>query len=544
MKNLLRILLRTVLALVAIVVGLLLYVQLGGIRFHQDRIQTALSDAVGFEIAASEPLQLDLGRELELTVVNLAVRNAAWPDSEPLADVGRVRIVVDAWSLVSGPIEITVVELDDVKIGLDQLDDGRANWTPAPQDVATPAVEQDEAATAFILHEVKIDGVELVSAINGEPAWAGHVPQLMLRLLDASTYAFDTAADAAFADGTLTGNAALSGEISSDFSQPTPRIDLLLTVPELKIQTANNDEAEPGPTPEHEPARLFDDSPLQMAGLDGLDLSAVVSAENVLIDGDSFRDVHFDLSLENGKLNLNPLQLKLGDGSVTIALSLEPVGDNYAMTLRSEVEQLRVASMAAEGQDPAKLPPLDANLEISGTGSSLHQIMASSNGQFSGRHAVGEVNLQAAGVLFSDIISSITSSLNPLAESPEYATLECGIYRLDITDGIATVDELAAQMDSLVILSSGTIDLGDETIDLSMRTKTREGFGLSIGGVANSFLKLGGTLSEPSVNVDAAGSVTATGAAVASGGLSFLAKGLWDRLSAEVDLCKDDVPET
>jgi len=66
---------------------------------------------------------------------------------------------------------------------------------------------------------------------------------------------------------------------------------------------------------------------------------------------------------------------------------------------------------------------------------------------------------------------------------------------------------------------------------------------VSLGGVVNSFLKVGGTLANPSLGVDAAGSVTATGAAVATGGLSVLAKGLWDRVSAEADICSQQ-PDT
>jgi hypothetical protein len=74
-------------------------------------------------------------------------------------------------------------------------------------------------------------------------------------------------------------------------------------------------------------------------------------------------------------------------------------------------------------------------------------------------------------------------------------------------------------------------------LDLTLRSKPRKGFGISLGGVINSFLKLGGTLQEPALNIDPASSLTTTGAAVATGGLSLLARGLWDRLSAEADLC-------
>jgi hypothetical protein len=46
-------------------------------------------------------------------------------------------------------------------------------------------------------------------------------------------------------------------------------------------------------------------------------------------------------------------------------------------------------------------------------------------------------------------------------------------------------------------------------------------------------------LRSPSIAIDAMSSVTTTGAAVATGGLSLLARGLWDRLSAEADICEE-----
>jgi hypothetical protein len=52
-------------------------------------------------------------------------------------------------------------------------------------------------------------------------------------------------------------------------------------------------------------------------------------------------------------------------------------------------------------------------------------------------------------------------------------------------------------------------------------------------------MKLGGTLQNPKLQIDAASSVTTTGAAVATAGLSLLARGLWDRVTAESDMCKE-----
>jgi len=143
-------------------------------------------------------------------------------------------------------------------------------------------------------------------------------------------------------------------------------------------------------------------------------------------------------------------------------------------------------------------------------------------------------------MLFSDLLSSVLRALNPLAETEEFANLECTVIDVSVENGVATVNELAAQLEKLKIIGSGKVNLDTEQLDLAMSTKTREGFGVSIGGVVNSFLAIGGTLDEPAVSLDAAGSATTAGAAIATGGLSVLAKGLWDRLSGEANICHQE----
>ena len=53
----------------------------------------------------------------------------------------------------------------------------------------------------------------------------------------------------------------------------------------------------------------------------------------------------------------------------------------------------------------------------------------------------------------------------------------------------------------------------------------------------NPYVQLVGTLAAPRLAVDEAGVLITGGAAVATGGLSLLARGLWDRLSKAGDAC-------
>jgi len=337
----------------------------------------------------------------------------------------------------------------------------------------------------------------------------------------------------------LLGDGELLASASITVEGDRPRIQANINSPRLDLRSppAPPDQR---PAPDNSDAGerlVFSDEPLQYSWLDAADVEAEIFVNTILLNDDTLSDANVKLVLQNAALTVDPMGFRNGEGEMSGRLALKPTDGRYALELDVAASKLRLGALAAEGQDPASVPPIDARLVLSGEGKSLHEIMAGATGRLNGRQQAGQIDLQAAGVLFSDLVASILRTLNPLAESEPLTTLECGIYEVEIADGVATIEELALQSDKLTIISSGKVDLGTEAIDLTMRTKTREGLGLSLGGLVNSFLKIGGTLAAPSMGMDAAGSVTTTGAAMATGGLSVLAKGLFDRVSAESDLC-------
>ncbi len=61
--------------------------------------------------------------------------------------------------------------------------------------------------------------------------------------------------------------------------------------------------------------------------------------------------------------------------------------------------------------------------------------------------------------------------------------------------------------------------------------------------MTNNYVKLGGTLSKPVPEVKPLDAVTTTGVAVATAGLSLLARGMWDRVTSEKKVCKNALKE-
>ena len=91
----------------------------------------------------------------------------------------------------------------------------------------------------------------------------------------------------------------------------------------------------------------------------------------------------------------------------------------------------------------------------------------------------------------------------------------------------------------LSMFSLGTIDLRTEKLDINFNTKPRTGIGLSAGVLINPLTKVGGTLASPSIELDPKGTMVSGSVAVATGGLSLLAKSFTDRFLSSKDPCGD-----
>jgi len=551
--------------LLVLAVGLVLYVLFGDLSVHKDRILAAASDTTGFYIGSEGPFELEVGREISLSVDNVTIGNPAWPDEHALATLETFRVVVDTWSVLSGPLEIDSLGIGGAHVNLKSSLDGTANWIPETSSEEEP--DEDTSGPPPVLHQLVLDDIRIGFEEDGDMLVFSETSKLHMNRLGPTHFDFDldkkigetslaTKGSLQFADdfsdvtslrldldeaafgqtGSSNISASFSGFIAAELSGDVPSIEADIDVSELRVQS--NDEFEaPAEAEEDEGELLFDTAPLAYSWLDSVELDADLTVASAAINRDTLSNVHIAATVVDGTLKIAPFDFTMHEGSFSSSLELGPADGAYALALAADAKALRITHLADENQARETVPPLDATLTLTGTGTSMNAIMASSNGSLTGRQGSGQLNFQAANALFSDVLTSILQTLNPMAEEKAYSDVECSVFDIDITDGVANIEQLALQSDRVTIVGSGNIKFESEALDLAINTKSREGLGISVGGVANSFVKVGGTLKSPALGVDAVGSVATTGAAITTGGLSVLAKSLWDRVSSEVDLC-------
>ncbi len=200
-------------------------------------------------------------------------------------------------------------------------------------------------------------------------------------------------------------------------------------------------------------------------------------------------------------------------------------------------EQLRLA-LSSEAELREHRVPHDIQLELTGTGNSLHAMASTADGRIVVVQGEGSFNNSTLHQLTADVLSKIISALNPFTRKDPYTGLECGVHVTRIEGGMAKLGPLVMVTDKMQIVGRGEIDLATEKLDLAWTAKPRKGVGLSASTFTNPYVKLGGTLTEPRVTVKPLQAAAATTAAVTTGGLSILAKGFWDRVTSGKKACQ------
>ena len=289
------------------------------------------------------------------------------------------------------------------------------------------------------------------------------------------------------------------------------------------------------------PSRAFPATPLPFSALADTTINGTISIDDLRLANLSITEFASTIESADTVTRLSDTGGKLAGGSLTIGANVDLVTkDNPKVDIALKSKSLQLAALSrGENSGVAKSGVLNLDIEIRGQGDSPAKIMAASNGFVNVDISNAELESGAAALAAGDLLLNLLNGLNPL--SNESATrIECATIRLPIKNGVAANDTgIGIRTAQLNILGGGQVDLDSEKIAFKAKPKPRKGIGLNVASLAD-FVGIGGTLMAPRPATDTKGLATAgvkVGAALATGGLSLLAEGLFDRASSDVDVC-------
>jgi len=283
---------------------------------------------------------------------------------------------------------------------------------------------------------------------------------------------------------------------------------------------------------------VFETTPIQLSSLQRVEADAKIGIDHFLLDLLELKKIKIDAAVHGGQVDAKFKCDSVNEGHAAGKIDLKTRKAQATIDTLVSVSDFRPKLLQAEGISQAEVPPITISLELQSAGASPRELASVANGRFLLTQGPGKIKNTALAAVSGDILSQLISSLNPFAKHEEFSNWECTVLKINLVDGLADIDAMLAQGEKLLIVGGGDIDLKTERLNLEFNTTPRKGIGISADMFVTPFVKVKGTLASPSVGLNKKGTLLTGGAAVATGGLSFLIKSAFDRATAEGDKCE------
>ena len=323
---------------------------------------------------------------------------------------------------------------------------------------------------------------------------------------------------------------ALRAEVKSDLIELTP----FFTQEPAKAQQ------QPGQATKTEaPGKyVFDESPLPLHTLQTLHMNVNGDISRVVLHNAEYKNLKLDMDAEEGRLNLTSHFADHKNGQYNNDLRMI-VGDEKAeVNLSTKLRDFKLALLAGDAVPEDEIPMTNIDLNLRSSGSSLRTLAENLDGTVVMNQGEGKVSNELINRFSNDIVAQLFNALNPFAKKEKFTQWQCSLMAIEFSSGVGQINGLLAQSEKLMILGGGKIDLNNEALDIEFNTKPRKGVGVSADMFVTPFVKLAGTLAQPQVGLNNKGLLLSGGAAVLTGGMSFLYQGLMDRVTAEDGRCE------
>ncbi|VTU34234.1 putative protein involved in outer membrane biogenesis [Variovorax sp. SRS16] len=214
------------------------------------------------------------------------------------------------------------------------------------------------------------------------------------------------------------------------------------------------------------PAGSFDGSRLQKIDADVSLDAARLEMPNAL----PLESIHASLHLHDSILKLTPLDFGFAGGTIASQVLLDAREPTLKSELQANFRGIRVDRLVPDKEAIAQgAGTVGATIELKGTGNSIADAAAKSNGRIAAAIAGGRISnlLDAASSLNGGKV------LELLVGGDKTIEVNCGGMAFDIKDGQGTSSLFLIDTEQTQILGSGTFDLARERFDFTIAPKPK-----------------------------------------------------------------------
>jgi uncharacterized protein involved in outer membrane biogenesis len=180
----------------------------------------------------------------------------------------------------------------------------------------------------------------------------------------------------------------------------------------------------------------------------------------------SLHQVAGKLKIDHGILTVSPFAGQVLDGQFDGRLQMNATGNVADDALELHFHRLQIGQLDHNAKGGPRYDALlDAQVSITGHGSSLHQIGASANGRIAMRLDSGTLRESLAELSGMDIRGLGLM----LTKSGQQAAIRCGAANIQAREGTLSTDDVLIDTDDVRISGEGTLQLDSEALHLDLR---------------------------------------------------------------------------
>ena len=285
----------------------------------------------------------------------------------------------------------------------------------------------------------------------------------------------------------------------------------------------DDEEAKPG-------ARLFSSDPLPFEMLKDFNLKLSARLDSLLSTAITVKQLNVTGKLKDSQLSLQARSDDLSQGTAEIDLALDANAAPPTMDITGTFKNLH-------GLTSRNTFPRSGFISLQSQGQSEAELAAHANGLFYLELGQGPFDYANSVLLTTNLAATVFQTLIPGIErtTPQ---LQCGITVALFQNGVGvTPHGFAARTTQANLLGQIHVDLGAETMQMSLDSRGRQGVGISVGSIFSNTIQIRGPLTNPGIVPDTTSLLWRGWAAIATGGLSVLGETLIKRVLATENPC-------
>ena len=558
-------------------------------------IKQRVKDATGRDLEVRGGIDLKLGLEPKLVLDDVTLGNAPWSKQPQMFTAKHVEAQIALLPLLRKRFDVIRFKLIEPTIVLETDSGGKANWefptlpaaaqgsTPAPSggtlggfavgDIAISggAVTYRDGKTGdittIVIEDLTVHARDAQSPVSGrfrgkvnDTAVAlegdfGPLDQLMRQRWPYPVTVQGEINGKKASVGTQvtvqgnvvgldelkigSGSSAMTGKMAVVTGSPRSKLTFKLDAPTFSFADfAFPAQAVVAAKAAAASKYVFSDAPIDVAALKDFDAEGEITIGALsLPDGRHLDQVHLQLTLVNGKLDVPVMQATALGGTVLGRLQLDASrASDAALSLHFDAKNLDLGALLAAAGVKRELHggKTEVKADISARGASPRQWASSADGNVI--VVVGPATVVSPKGSTDVPLDRLLEATNPFRNVDPSTQLHCAVVRLPLKNGVATIDRsIAGETSKLGATASGTVDFRNETLDLSIKPQIRQGIPIAVPQVAQ-LVRFHGPFTSPSVGIDAtatAATVARLGAAVYTGGLSIIGESLIAQATAD-----------